>query len=320
MNHGVAAARRAGVTVSIGPRGGRRHLDRNGKWVYGPLPKPMRVLKSQKDIANAKAHIGTSLGVNPKNVRSVHVFSKKSNILAVAVVYRKDRDKPTYKYATRGVQKRADKRIAREILMGRSIKHLVTQARKDVSHMDPKRRNAAVAFLLMDHIYIRNGAGGHPKPRQDGTIAYGATDLLVRHLRQGSPLGLHFPGKSHHLWDRQIKDAQLARALRENAKDKKPNDRLIHVSDQYVNDYIRTHLPKGSPLTAKDVRTFHENKKLHAELKKAPKYKTEEERKEHLMRVMEERIAPAFGHSVGVAMQSYINPALVAKYLKGGAL
>lgn len=125
---------------------------------------------------------------------------------------------------------------------------------------DPRLRALAATVRLIDIGGLRIGSEDYA--RTNGS--FGASTLLRRHVEiDGDELRLSFIGKSGKDWELKVKDAQLARFVRELPPGG-PNDTLlayedvtgsvVSVSGSAVNEYIGT--VAGGFFTAKDFRTW----------------------------------------------------------------
>ncbi len=141
-----------------------------------------------------------------------------------------------------------------------------------------------------------------------GTVqAFGATTLEARHVKvAGDVVKLDFVGKSGKQNQIEIKDKNLASAMRTLLKGKGKSDKVFaSVDASSLLEYQRTILPKKFLL--KDLRTSLGTKTALLAIKKmaVPKTKTAYKKaKSEIGKIVSEKL----GNTPAIALQSYINP------------
>jgi DNA topoisomerase-1 len=141
-----------------------------------------------------------------------------------------------------------------------------------------------------------------------GTVkAFGATTLEARHVKvAGDVVKLDFVGKSGKQNQIEIKDKNLASAMRTLLKGKGKSDKVFaSVDAPSLLEYQRTILPKKFLL--KDLRTSLGTKTALLAIKKmaVPKTKTAYKKaKSEIGKIVSEKL----GNTPAIALQSYINP------------
>ncbi|HJQ74886.1 MAG TPA: hypothetical protein VJ814_08370 [Gaiellaceae bacterium] len=192
-------------------------------------------------------------------------------------------------------------------------------------HMDceelDRNRVAAIALRLINLGWFRVGSERYV--RESGT--YGITTLTRRHMTVGrSRIGLAFRAKHGIRVRATLVDEELAEALKELLALRggsrvfryRDGDRLVNLTSQRLNDYVKEHL--GPEFTAKDFRTWGGT--LLAAIFFAervtqmgyPETKTEEKRS---VTAVMKRVANELGNTPAVTRASYVSPAVVDQYL-----
>jgi DNA topoisomerase-1 len=225
-----------------------------------------------------------------------------------------------YEYGDKDKAKRAQKKARHVRTVFKNIKKLVSTFNKDLGSDDMRTRMSALAVALIYHTYERVG---------DRTnIGTGVTSLKKKHVTvSGNTVKFKYVGKSHVKQEKEVKDAKIAKLIKELLKDKSDNgyifdfegDEKVDVTAKDVNEYL-----KPFSITAKDLRGHAANELLIEKLKgapKPPKGATEAERtkffKEKLKEYIEE-VAEEIGHTPGICKSSYIDPKLIESYEEGG--
>jgi GNAT superfamily N-acetyltransferase/uncharacterized protein YukE len=252
-------------------------------------------------------------------------LGKMATCSAIAVRYKskkkvktKDGDEMTvYEYSDRQVADRNRKKAERVEKLRRQMKKLQTKVRKDVKSKDEKTRDLALAVGLMDETFERVGNDDSAKEGH-----FGVTTWRVKHITLGrGSVTVSYVGKSGVEQKKKISNPRVVSALKEACKGKKPNDCVLSVSAQEVNEYL-----EPLDITAKDLRGFHANREMKAQLRKVRKGKLPEDRKEREKKLKDEfkkaleATAEAVGHDPSTLRSQYLVPGLEDGYMKDGTV
>jgi DNA topoisomerase-1 len=190
----------------------------------------------------------------------------------------------------------------------------------DLRSSQPTRDRAlAAGFRMLDTGSLRVGSERYAS--QHGSR--GLCTLLCEHVTvSGDTVRLSFPGKSQKAWESDIRDADLAAALR-SAKRRgadepllawRDDDRWRSVVAEEINDYVR--LRTGGDFTAKDFRTLHGTIIAAVTLAKAGERSSATAQRKVVADAIRE-VAAALGNTVAVARSSYVDPRVITHYERG---
>jgi hypothetical protein len=242
----------------------------------------------------------------------------KSRYKSKKKVKTKDGDEMTvYEYSDRQVADRNRKKAERIEKLRKSMKKLQTKVRKDVQSDNEKLRDVALAVGLMDETFERVGNPGSAK---DGH--FGVTTWRVKHVKFGKGgVTISYVGKSGVDQKKKITNARIVSALKKICKDKGKDDCVLSVTAGDVNKYLK---PFG--ISAKDIRGFHANEEMKAQLKKVRKGKLPEDPKEREKKLKDEfkaaleLAAERVGHEPSTLKSQYLVPGLEDDYMKDGTI
>jgi len=230
----------------------------------------------------------------------------------------KDGDEMTvYEYSDQQVAERDRKKAERIEKLRKSMEKLRTTVRKDVKSKDEKLRDSAIAVGLMDETFERPG---NDDSASDGH--FGVTTWKVKFLKfKPGSVTVSYVGKSDVDQKKKITNSRLVNALKAVCKDKKPEDCVLSVSADDVNEYL-----EPFDITAKDIRGFHANREMKEQLKRArkgPIPKDPKEREKKLKAEFDkalEATAKRVGHEPSTLKSQYLVPGLEEDYKRDGTI
>jgi DNA topoisomerase-1 len=182
-----------------------------------------------------------------------------------------------------------------------------------------RRRVLAAAFRMLDLGGLRIGSSIY----EEANGSYGLTTLHGEHVEiDGANVHLHFPAKSHKVWDSTMRDPDLA-ALLTDLKARGDGERLLAyekngewhtIAPSDVNDYVRKRL--HGKFSAKDFRTLRGTVSAAVSL---AKHGTEERKGAQKRAIADAMRAAAedLSNTPTVAKASYVDPRLVDHYRAG---
>lgn len=182
-----------------------------------------------------------------------------------------------------------------------------------------KERALAAAFRMLDSGSLRVGSERYTN--ENGS--HGLATLLNAHVKvHGDTIALAFPAKSGKFWESEIKDADLAAAVRV-LKRRGPNARLLAFRDDKgwhplaavdINEYVRERT--GGEFTAKDFRTLHGTLAAAISLAKHGPEATKAGRQKAVAQAMRDA-SEVLSNTPTIARASYVDPRLVDRYAAG---
>lgn len=180
-------------------------------------------------------------------------------------------------------------------------------------------KNAGKGDDNVDALMMMRVLGMRPDTEGKGgsVETFGATSLQAKHVKV-SPTGLvtlnFTPGKKKEPVTIKIKDPALADMLRGRLEKYSRNDRIFPTAkSDRVNQLLRGVV--GEEFTNKDLRTLRANAIALASIrryKNVPKTKTEFRR---MRREVATAVSDVLGNTPTIALNSYIDPSVFAKWL-----
>lgn len=229
----------------------------------------------------------------------------------------------TYVYDDKHIDKRNKSKATRVANLAKSLTKLQNQIKKDISSDDEKTKLTALAISVIDQTYERVGNTQSARDLKH----YGVTTLMKKHLTfSGNKAILNYIGKSGVKQKKEITDAKVVKALKDQVKDLKATDTLFQgegftISAKHINKYL-----KPFNITAKDIRGMHANKEMISELKKVRKGKLPSDEKEKEKKLKEEFekalevAADRVGHEPATLKNQYLIPGLKDDYMNDGKI
>lgn len=194
------------------------------------------------------------------------------------------------------------------------VKELITkfdsiQSQNQANLKKPETNEVASALALVASTGIRPGSEKDTKAEKQ---AYGATTLEGRHVVvQGKEVRLQFVGKKGKDLDIPVLDPAVAKMVLQRKKMAGPNGKLFSVDSGQLLDYSKT--LDGGGFRTKDFRTAI-GTKLAMTVMKGMKTPTDEKSYKKSVREVATAVSQKLGNTPVIALQSYINPTVFAKW------
>jgi DNA topoisomerase-1 len=236
-----------------------------------------------------------------------------------------DKGNTIYLYSERQVALRNNKKAERIAKLGKALKKLRAQVKRDLKSSDPETKLTALAVALMDHTYERVG---NDESASEGH--FGVTGWQRRHVSFKSDGALiRYTGKSGVKHEKRVTDAGIRKALREAYNSLEGDDTCVLswddgcVTAEKVNAYLE---PFGA--TAKDIRGYHANDEVRSSLRQTrtkggPLPKDKAKKAEQLKKEFKDAVelaAAKVGHEPTTLNSQYLIPGLEDTYLKDGKI
>ena len=280
-----------------------------GRWVR--LGRPDIELVAEFRYPLDKSKLPRELLVEKRRYAKSRYKSKKK------VKKQDGEDMTVYEYSDRQIADRNREKAKRIEGLRKSVDKLRTQVKKDLKSSDDKTSAVALAVGLMDHTFERVGNEGSAKEGH-----FGVTTWKVSHVKfSGGKATISYVGKSGVDQKKTVTDAALVKALKASCKDKSKNACVVDAKASDVNAYL-----KPFEISAKDIRGFHANTEMKAQLKKVRSGKLPSDKKEKEKKLKEEfkkaleATADAVGHQPSTLKSQYLVPGLEDDYMRDGTI
>jgi DNA topoisomerase IB len=241
-----------------------------------------------------------------------------------------------YEYSDRAVLERNKRKARRLEKLGKNIKHLRAQVKKDLTSDDREKALISLVVSLIDSTFERigNDASAAGERNEKGEPHFGVTGWTKKHIsfgKGGASATIKYVGKSAVEHTKKVTDASVVKALKKAYDECEGDDGCIFapeglkVDAAKVNAYLKSF---GGDLTAKDLRGFHANRLTQEQLRgirskggKLPEDKTEREKqlKKEFREAMDV-VSKELGHGPKTLASQYLFPGLEATFLKDGTV
>jgi DNA topoisomerase-1 len=173
---------------------------------------------------------------------------------------------------------------------------------------DAKTSDDAAALMLIRRLGLRPGSDSNTGAEKK---AYGATNLRVEHVSvDGDRVSLSFTGKKGVDLAFSVEDSELAEVLSPRLEGKQPGDKVFATNEKKTAAYMHFLAP-GFKL--KDLRTYYGT--LHAyALVEAMPVPSSKAALAKARREVAARVSERLGNTPTVALASYIDPTVFAKW------
>ena len=231
------------------------------------------------------------------------------------------RGRKQYRYHARWRSVRDETKYHRSIAFARALPKIRARVTADLRRDGlPREKVLACVVQLLERSAIR--VGNEEYARQNGSI--GLTTMKDRHVEiRGPKIHFRFKGKSGKPHAIELEDRRLARIVK-NCRDI-PGQDLFQYEDEEgnyqsigsadVNDYLRS--IAGDDFTAKDFRTWLGTVQAAVQLAAAEEVTSASAAKKTIVAAIG-RVAERLGNTVAVCRKSYVHPAVIDAYLRGG--
>lgn len=233
------------------------------------------------------------------------------------------RGRKQYRYHPEWQAARGENKFHRTIAFGQALPAI---RKKTEEHLRlkglPREKVLALLVQLLEKTLIRVGNEEYARENH----SYGLTTMLDQHVTfEGKVAHFHFVGKSGVDHDILLRDARLARIIKDCQElpqqelfAYKDHDGKQHdVKSDDVNAYLKE--ISGEEFTAKDFRTWNATVLAAKALQEIEKFDSQAQAKKNVVRAVEE-VAKRLGNTRSVCRKSYIHPAVIEAYLDGSLL
>ncbi|MCA1576822.1 MAG: DNA topoisomerase IB [Acidobacteria bacterium] len=190
-----------------------------------------------------------------------------------------------------------------------------------------RERVLAAILRILSTCYMRPGSRSYASEHG----SYGIATLRRKHVTvKGDLIDFDFPGKSGVRQQRQLRDRQVAKVVRESMKlagynvfkFENEEGKIVNVTRQHINMYIKEIM--GERFSAKDFRTWAGTLVCACALSRAGVEMPEEStirtqatvRKRRLVAAIKET-AEVLGNTPAVCRSSYVCPDVISEFEKG---
>ena len=184
-----------------------------------------------------------------------------------------------------------------------------------------RERVLAAVLRILSTCYMRPGSEVYASEHG----SYGIATLRRKHVTvKGDLIDFDFPGKSGVRQQRQLRDRQVSRVIRETSKLPGYNvfkymngdDKPVKVTRRHINDYIKEVM--GSSFSAKDFRTWAGTLVCACALARDGNEISEKKtaRNKRIVAAIKET-AEALGNTPAVCRGSYVCPEIINSFEKG---
>lgn len=212
-----------------------------------------------------------------------------------------------YIYSPKFMASQAAKKFSRIREMSKKFDGMVSQVNKD--RRSDETGNADVAALIFA-MGLRPGSDTDTQARRQ---AYGATTLEGRHVvKMANGVSLQFVGKSGKDLNLRVPDSDIAKMLLERAGKAGRKGKLFpDVSDSSLREYVAT--LDGGGFKTKDIRTAI-GTRLGESFINSMNVPTNATEYKKAARLVGEQVSKVLGNTTAIALQSYIDPTLFARW------
>lgn len=202
-------------------------------------------------------------------------------------------------------------KFARTDALIKAYPALHKQNDKARSSKDQTTKDAADCALVVMVMGLRPGTS---KDTGGEVQAAGATQLEARNVRVSSTgnVSLNFVGKKGVRINLSVDDPDIAKMLASRKKGKDGNEPIFSINEKKLLEHMHS-LGDGS-FTPKDFRTRIGTTSAMAEvskLKKEPKNAAEYKK---MVKAVATKVAERLGNTPTIALQSYVNPSVFARW------
>jgi DNA topoisomerase-1 len=184
----------------------------------------------------------------------------------------------------------------------------------------PREKVLACAVRILMTCFMRGGSEVYM--RENGS--FGVATLRASHVAiEGDLVRFDFPGKSGRRYVRELRDARVARVVRQLLKVPgrdllkfEADDGIVDVRRRHINAYIRE--ITGAPFTAKDFRTWAGTLVCACELaRRSPEMVPGRTSHKRMIAAAVKATAAVLGNTPAVCRSSYISPRVLDAFERG---
>ena len=231
------------------------------------------------------------------------------------------RGRKQYRYHDRWREVRDAAKYERMLGFGAALPRIREQIDSDLRRKGLVREKVVAAVVaLLDQTLIRVGNQEYARDNQ----SFGLTTMRDRHVKiEGGTIHFEFRGKSGKDHSVDLSDRRLARVVKRCQEipgydlfqyfDDDGERHTVESGD--VNSYLQE--VSGAEYTAKDFRTWAGTVTALLALEQEGPFGSQTEARRKLSRAIEQ-VAAQLGNTPAVSRSSYIHPAVLELYLRGG--
>ncbi len=221
--------------------------------------------------------------------------------------------RPQAIYSLKHSQIQAEAKFARINELNDKYDSIEKQNHKSRKSDNKSTREAADCLYLIMKMGIRPGSDSDTGAK---VKAYGASNLLGKHIViDGKNVRLQFTGKKGVELNLPVHDKDVAKMLIERKKEAGDDGRVFgNLNEGKLLNH--THSMDGGGFKTKDFRTRIGTVSAINEIKNTEAPKNEKEYKKAVLSVAK-KVADKLGNTPTIALQSYINPSVFAKWQAG---
>src|SRR5512138_798801 len=227
-----------------------------------------------------------------------------------------------YRYHPEFLSRRAAAKYRRLLRFAEALPRIRAGVKRDMRRPGlPRERVLAGMVRILEACFMRPGSEAYARANH----SYGLTTVRPRHTKvAGDLVSFDFRGKSGQRQYRELRDARVARLVRECLR-VPGRDTFKFVEDGEVVDVRRRHLNAylreiaGAPFTAKDFRTWAGTLLCASELARAAAGGSATGRK-RIAAAAVKAVAARLGNTPSVARASYVSPVVLAGFQRGDVL
>jgi DNA topoisomerase-1 len=236
---------------------------------------------------------------------------------------RDDRGRKQFRYHPRWREIRDETKYNRMLAFGRALPRLRQRVNRDLRRPGlPREKVLATVVRLLEVSLIRVGNKEYAREND----SFGLTTMRDRHVDvYGSTLRFHFRGKAGKWHDVDIRNARLAKIVKQSQE--LPGQELFQyvdddgsrqtVDSNDVNQYLRE--ISGSDFTAKDFRTWAGTVLGAMALREFEQFDSKAQAKKNITHAIE-KVAERLGNTPAVCRKCYVHPEVINSYLDGTLL
>jgi len=272
------------------------YTNKDGQWYQNGKPVSAEIQQRMKDLAVPPGWSRVSL--NPDTEAVLLATGKDSKGRTVYI-----------RSAETDAESAAEKFARLQEFNGvqATIRETALRDMQDTS-LGAKERDAAAALALISVTGFRPGS---MKDTGAKVQAYGASTLLSSQVKiSGSRLSFTFTGKKGVSITHETEHAALAKYISGRIKEN-GEGRVFPLKDAAVRDYF--HRVGGEGFKVKDYRTWHGTTQALKAIANMPTPTTPQEYK-HARAAVGDTVSAFLGNTRGVALESYIHPAVFSKW------
>lgn len=229
-----------------------------------------------------------------------------------------------YRYHPEFTRRREQAKYRRLLRFAEALPRLRRAVDRDLARPGlPREKVLACGVRIVMTCFMRAGSEVHM--RENGS--FGVATLRAKHVKvSGSRVRFDFPGKSGRRHVRELRDARVARVVKQllavagrDLLKFEADDGFVDVRRRHLNAYLRE--VTGGPFTSKDFRTWAGTLICACELaRRAPELIPGRTSAKRTVSAAVKATAEVLGNTPAVCRSSYINPGVLDAFERGRVL